>query len=65
MHGKLAGVARGTMDGSVHLAFSRLLDVPEYGENLSTGGDLGLQERVALRFSLPVSFRKAIFSPSK
>lgn len=52
-------------NGPGPLAFPKSTPVPDCGEHFSVGGELGLQERAALRFSLPVSFRKAIFSPSK
>lgn len=61
------GIARvvGVKDRRVHLAFPRSRDVPECSEHFSVGGELGLQEQAALRFPLPISFRKAIFSPRK
>lgn len=66
-HGYLGGIARvaGVKDRRVHLAFPRPRDVPECSEHFSVGGELGLQEQAVLRFPLPISFRKAIFSPRK
>lgn len=52
-------------DGPVHLDFPNLRNVSDHAENFPAGGELGLQERAALRLAFSISFRRTVIFPSE
>ena len=62
--GKGGGFGKASVkDGPVHLDFPNLQNVRDHAENSPAGGELGLQERAALRLALSISFRRTIIFP--